>query len=569
MRIKRVSVDGFASGEHRGLEVESIDGGSLLLRGGSRTGKTLTFNAIIYNLLGAQETIDLATGRQNEVEIKFTDGKKFFRGNPEADYDNGEEGFSGSEASDKFADDLGETKLVKSHFAHSHIGKMPLDDLSRSQRISLIRSVTNKELEQRLTRLQDAEAQLNQLVIEAQDTRRRVSEKQEDIEQQISSLESQKKKYQQLQEQISSGELAALSEQLKRDEELEERLDNLFKEKESLRKRLRKLNRKKRKQQNYESEVTQIIAEAVNDFVCPTCDRRITTEKAKNRIDRGYCPYCGREHSLKELKYKISEKINQSDGLLEELESEIDESQERRSEINDQVKKIQEQKPEIENLDGFVKRRLDNYDHDIDRVKDHVAEELEGIVRNLDKLQSRKEDIDEKFKQTDQKAIAYSEALESTTEKVEELTEKSFDADIKIFAEAWEEAYNQMNSNLDLEINMTEEGDIRFPGQNNLREYDRGGNLSGSELHLLNISFVCTLSQFATENDALDLDTLVFDEPFSNLQEEDNLNAALDYLLNLEKQLIITTSNESLDSRFDNVKILEREPLQSRISDFV
>ena len=271
----------------------------------------------------------------------------------------------------------------------------------------------------------------------------------------------------------------------------------------------------------------------------------------------------------KNWKNKIGKRIDQSDDLLEELEAEIDELQEQRSEVNNQIKQIQGEKPEIENLDGFVKRRLDNYDHNIGRVKDHVAEELEVISSNLKELRSEKDDLDERFEKIDQKATAYSEALESTTEKVRELTEESFEADIEVFTEAWEDAYNEMNSNLELEINMTEEGDIRFPGQNNLREYDRGGNLSGSELHLLNISFVCTLSQFATENDALDLDTIVLDEPFFKLQEDGNLNAALEYLLSLEKQLVITTSNESLDGRFDNVKILEREPLQSRISDFV
>jgi len=110
---------------------------------------------------------------------------------------------------------------------------------------------------------------------------------------------------------------------------------------------------------------------------------------------------------------------------------------------------------------------------------------------------------------------------------------------------------------------------VRFPGQNNLREYDRGGNLSGSELHLLNISFVCTLSRFATENELLDWDTIVFDEPFANLQEEENKEAAVDYLLGLEKQLVVTTSDDSLDERFENVEIMEREPMQMRISDFI
>jgi predicted YcjX-like family ATPase len=61
------------------------------LRGGSRTGKTLTFNALLYNLLGAQHTIDLATGQKNKVELGFTNETRYFRGNPRAEYEkNGE-----------------------------------------------------------------------------------------------------------------------------------------------------------------------------------------------------------------------------------------------------------------------------------------------------------------------------------------------------------------------------------------------------------------------------------------------------------------------------------------------
>jgi len=569
MRIDHLGVEEFASGEHRGKDIESIDGESLLLRGGSRTGKTLTFNAIIYNLLGARETIDVAAGRQNKVKIGFTDGTSFYRGTPEAEFDDGDEVFSGSIASEKFADHLGDTELVKSHFVHSHIGKMPLDDLSRSKRISLIRSVTNIELERRLTRFMNAEAQLDQLVVEAEDSRRRVSEKQEDLERQIGDLESQEEKHMKLQKKIESGELATLSDQLKRNQELEESLDGLFKEKEGLRKRLRKLHRKKRKQQNYDSEVKDIIAEAVNDFVCPACDRRITSKKAKNRIDSGYCPYCGRQHSLEELKNRIGERINQSDDLLDELESEIEELQEQRDAYNERIEHIRDERPEIGDLDGFVKRRLDNHDHDIDRVREHVQEELEKLSENLDDLRSEKEVVDEEFERVEQKVNAYSEAFESASENVEELTEESFEADIQVFTEAWEDAYNEMNSNLGLEIRMTEEGDIRFPGQNNLREYDRGGNLSGSELHLLNISFACTLSQFATESGVLEWDTVVLDEPFANLQEEDNMEAALDYISGLDCQLIATSSDDSLDGRFDRVEVLEREPMQMRISDFI
>jgi len=569
MRIDSLDIEEFAGGEHRGMEIESVSSDSQLLRGGSRTGKTLTFNAILYNLLGAQHTIDLATGRQNEVELEFTDETRFFRGNPEAEYERDGETLQGSTASEAFSEDLGDTTLLKSLFVHSHIGKMPLDDLSRSQRTKLIRSVTNRELEQRISRLEDAEEQLDELVIETKDTKRRLSEEESDLDRQISDLESQKEKYDRLESQIESGELAELSQQPKKDEQVEDRLDELFKEKEGLRKRLRKLPRKKRKQENYESEVNDIIAEAVNDFVCPTCDRRITTEKAKNRIQRGYCPYCGRNHSLDELKQRLSRKIEESDDLLDDLKEEIEELQEQRDEVSDQIDELKEDRPELEELDGFTKRRLDNYDHNIQQVRDHVQEELESISTSLEELESERESLDEQIERVEQKFEAYSDAYDHASELVDELAEESFEAGIQEFSEAWEEAYNQMNSNLQLEISISEEGRIQFPGRNNLREYDRGGNLSGSELHLLNISFACTLGSFATESGVVDWDAIVLDEPFSNLQEEENREAALEYILSLDKQTIVTTSNTSIDSRFDQVEVLEREPLQTQIGDFV
>jgi len=569
MKIDSLDIEEFAGGEHRGMTIESVSNDSQLLRGGSRTGKTLTFNAILYNLLGAQHTVDLATGRQNEVELEFTNDRRFFRGNPEAEYEIDDETLQGSTASETLSEDLGDTTLLKSLFVHSHIGKMPLDDLSRSQRTKLIRSVTNRELEQRISRLEDAEEQLDELVIETKDTKRRLSEEESDLDRQISDLESQKEKYDRLESQIESGELAELSQQLKKDEQVEDRLDELFKEKEGLRKRLRKLHRKKRKQENYESEVNDIIAEAVNDFVCPTCDRRITTEKAKNRIQRGYCPYCGRNHSLDGLKQRLSRKIEESDDLLDDLKEEIEELQEQRDEVSDQIDELKEDRPELEELDGFTKRRLDNYDHNIQQVRDHVQEELESISTSLEELKSERESLDEQIERVEQKFEAYSDAYDHASELVDELAEESFEAGIQEFSEAWEEAYNQMNSNLQLEISISEEGRIQFPGRNNLREYDRGGNLSGSELHLLNISFACTLGSFATESGVIDWDAIVLDEPFSNLQEEENREAALEYILSLDKQTIVTTSNTSIDPRFDQVEVLEREPLQTQIGDFV
>jgi DNA repair exonuclease SbcCD ATPase subunit len=216
-----------------------------------------------------------------------------------------------------------------------------------------------------------------------------------------------------------------------------------------------------------------------------------------------------------------------------------------------------------------VKRRLDEYNHNIQQLREHVEEELVNISESLDQAKEDKQDLKEQGKKVEQRIEQYSAALESASEMAEKLSDESFEAGIQEFSEAWEEAYNAMNSNLELDIDIDEEGRVRFPGRNSLREYDRGGNLSGSELHLLNISFACTLSKFATQNNVIDWDVVVLDEPFSNLQEQKNRKAALNYVTGLDNQVIVTTSNESLGPEFDNVEVLEREALQTRIGDFV
>jgi len=222
MRIDSLDIEEFANGEHRGNTVEDIGGENLLFQDGSRTGKTLTFNALLYNILGARHTTDLAVGRQNEVGVKFTDGTRFFRGNPRSEYGYESQASTGTEASEDLEDRIGSSDLIKSHFVHSHLGKMPLDNLSRNRRISLIRAVTDDELRRRLSKLERAEEQLEQLVVETKDDSRRILQDLDDVERQIRDLESQKSKHEDIQEKIESGELAEISSQLQKNKQLED-----------------------------------------------------------------------------------------------------------------------------------------------------------------------------------------------------------------------------------------------------------------------------------------------------------------------------------------------------------
>lgn len=114
MKLNELHSREFAKDEYKGFEHTNIAGENLLIQGGNRTGKTLTFNAILYNLLGAQETIDLSTGRNNNVSLEFTDGVEFRRGKLGARFRDGDIEKSDDEAQEELAEWLRKICLRRS-----------------------------------------------------------------------------------------------------------------------------------------------------------------------------------------------------------------------------------------------------------------------------------------------------------------------------------------------------------------------------------------------------------------------------------------------------------------------
>lgn len=119
-----------------------------------------------------------------------------------------------------------------------------------------------------------------------------------------------------------------------------------------------------------------------------------------------------------------------------------------------------------------------------------------------------------------------------------------------------------MAPDLAVEIDLLPDGSIILPGNDGPREY---GELSTGEVRLLNISFVFTLVQQATdgEDQGHNLECVAMDEPFANIDEDLRVNT-IGVLRESDIQFIITTSNGDLTQRFDpdQVKSLNRMHIQ-------
>lgn len=572
MKIDAIEVGRFAREVYSNEppDKDDIDGRSLLIFGENRSGKTLTFNAILYCLLGAQETIDLSTGRRNRVSLSFDSGSTFIRGQPQALFDDGDRTLESQDAQEQMEEMLQDSDLIKYHFLHSRIGFLPLEGLSKSERLSLIRKVTHNELEVQIRYHNRAAEYLEDLSVRARDSRRRRAEELPDLRDQLSNVEWQLEQHQQARQLIESGEMEEIAEQLRRNQALNEELDELFKEREGLRQKINKVNRKKRQHENYNREVIELIAEAVNDFVCPACDHRISTEKAKNRLNNSICPYCGEQRSLTELKENLEERVEGSGELVAELEEELRDLRQQRSDIETEIEALTEELPELSELDAGTKRLLEEHDYDTANLGPEVEEHIESAQAAQHELAAEIEHIESQIEAEEQRADAYEESLDGAYAAVEELEEQSFQEDIQRFASTWSEYNQEMSESIGLEVRVTDEGEVIVPGEEGLRYYDRGGDLSDSEIRLLNYSFVYTLNEFALESGLIDWETFVLDEPFASL-DTDSTNELLDFFENSVKQFIITSSDDTVRDRFesDDVLSLHRSPIQAEIGDFI
>lgn len=577
MQVDAIDVERFAKEEYPGTTITDISGQDTVILGGNRSGKTLTFNALLYNLLGAKNTIDLTTGRNNSVTLKFTNGASFHRGTPEAEYAYQDTPVTGGEATQDFTrflcadatEQVTAEEIINTHFLHSHLDRLPLSSLKAEQRVALIRAIVNRDTQTQIEAHQQAHDHLQSAINKWVADRDRLDNDITDVRDELRSAEAQRDNYENLLGLLESGQLATIADELARHSEIREQLSDLYSEREDLRQRKRSQSKLRTKWQRYqEEERNAVIADATNDFVCPVCEDRVSPELATRRLERGQCPFCAEKHDLSELKSSIDAKIDQAEEEITSLTEQIDAITERMAEIDDEITDLQESKPEIQDLDGFVERQLRQNDYQVEGLAEEAEEELAKNQETIAACEQELEDLEAERDALEERISAYRESLDFADERVTELETASKRDDVDTFRDRWSAYYQEMAGDIGLGIVVSDDGDILIPGTDDeTRHYDQAGDLSDSEVRLLNISFAVTVNEFAREAGLTEWNTIVLDEPFANL-DSDGEEDLITFMTDSDTQFIFTTSDETLQEQFDVTAELERNHIQSTLDMF-
>lgn len=566
MKLDSIDIREFSQQEeYTNPSAEDVGGQSLLIKGENRSGKTLTFNALCYILLG--DTINASPGRGSELEVGFTDGSRFYRGLPNMVYETDDGEYEAAAARSKLREKTGEKDLLEAFFLHSHIEELPLENLSASDRLNLIRGVTDPDQQSRIWYHSEAVERLEWMEGQTRDESRKIGETIDELRKKISSFESQERKAEKIVSMGESGQLDEIQRVLSEHEELDEELQELFKRKDGIRKQLDQKRNRRDQFRTYEKEIDELISEAVNDFVCPTCETSVSSQKAQNRLDNNQCPFCGRRTSIADLREELRAKQEDSEGMADEIQDEIDELKAEREEVEREIERIKAEMPTLEELDGDARRRLNTHNQDVQAVVEAAEEELEDVRAKLDDRSSQLTHLEDEAEVLQERIDWVEEAKEFAIEQVEELREESHSDSVVNFSEEWTEVFETVAPSISQEIGIGEDGGVFLPGTPD-REY-AGDDLSDSERQLLNLTFAITLSKFR-DDDLATLETIVLDEPFNHL-DDTSTEEVLEYILEDERrQYVFTSSNQVVWDAVPDAQMLELERgrIQSELTDF-
>lgn len=562
MKISRINVDRFSIEESPTINRDNIGGEDLLFFGGNRSGKTLTFNAVLYGLYGREATFDVSPGRGADTAIYFDSGDVIRRSDTHTYQRNGDD-----YSPDAIREYVGPEDIVKLQFLHSNVNNQPLSELKEQELLDIIRTTLSSDLQIEIDRHTAAKSYLEhriEMVSRGDGKKPSLSEmKKEKQNINIGEMENRLEKIEHLWSLFESGEIVSIRDRLQRDDEISSQLKELTKRRRKLRDELRQTKRELRETERYTDKVNNIIIDAMEELPCPICDSLVSESTAEDRLTRGDCPHCGQSRSISDLKSDIRKQVDQADEAVEPLKEKIENLESEISDIDDKITELRDEEPELEEVDSLVEKALDNADYDIDIARDETKEWLEEYKADIEADREHLQELEERIERRESEIEKYEESIEIAKSRIDELTSQSFEEEVREFQEQWSENYQMLAPELSANITIDPEGEVRIPGTgpNEPRVYDQ---LSSGEQRLLNISFAFTLAQLADrESNKNHCEVLIMDEPLTNVEEEIK-KSVIASLLDSDVQCIITTSNEQIRSLFRsrNVKNLDRIELE-------
>lgn len=443
--------------EYERLE-KTLEGKSFFVQGTNSTGKTTTFDAIIYAIFGS-EFIDRSV-KIAETRVWLSNGETSFKverrynTEPKMKILNIGKEIKGSKQ-------VNQKLFELFNIPNQNYAKIIIDAfrVPQNDEKSLITSCSQKQLEYVITSFLSCP----EVIEERQTIEKNISYlhlKQEALEIRKNNLVGDlkdfdlkelrnKNHYTEVKEFIDQFELGKIDKTvsaLEENEDIAQKIKNLVSLKtsksEELFRNARELNDKK---EYYNRELLDVIKQTLSVLVCPVCSKEIDVTKIVNRKRMSKCPFCGQDHYDGKLYELLEKEILESNVKMRELIEKDEEIKYEVKRISSEINVLNDEKLHVK-VNAVILRILENA-----KDKRNLKEEYEkynSILKKyedeFEKIRIFKHEVSNEIDQAEneikrisediQKSITYrNDVLENKSkEKIDEFTKKLNDIYSKI-----------------------------------------------------------------------------------------------------------------------------------------
>lgn len=569
-KIDSIRIGKFYALEYPGTSKPvNIGGSNLIIRGKHKTGKSTTFDALMYGFLGYKgisrdikmadveiilsndiETIKIHNRYKTpvNVEIRTKDGS-------------GPKNFNGSEATTELYSKIGGLKdtymlfyslMLPQRDEDTILGKYKNEDFNRIVNFFSRSDDAFSSYEEVNNKIKEVELTIDML----NRNLRSVEEKSLETTQEISSTEKYCEDIKNFLTLYENGFLKLLVKELSDNKELAQKISGLTSKNTGIEQDIRKINKKIGElERYYGAQVLDAIKTSIELLTCPVCNSGINFDRLENDISYKKCPYCRTDGYSWELYNKMADKI-------ESAKTELPELREKRDELTDEVgrvkKELQELKSKlksienknisettvriIEKLESHDQSYLDTKYDDNKKKLDKLASDLDTLKENAGLLESTRKDLAD----NKNKLAAERDALILELSK---LNEKLNDGAIQTFETTFNETYAKLSGERASKIKY-KEGTIILLNklEDTIRERDARNkhDLSVAERRLLDIALMLTFTELNKKNKRINIDFTIIDDLTEDINDEwkESVEGYIKSITN--HQFIILTSEETL-----------------------
>lgn len=552
-RIKKINIKEFATPEYCGV-LCTPDGKNCLIWGPHRSGKSTTYDGLLYGVLGNKAVLRPSIGKA-DVSITLSNGsidmKVTRKYRKSLLVEIGNEKCEGVEAASILQEYLG---IDPDNYRTFRGITLP----QRSETDSILQLTNAKELtpiierfgsdkkfsqikDLALTSLDEIETVVKQLEVQDLD----MAHEETGAKQRISSTKYQINQLKDYVKNYESGKLEKLVQTLEKNPEIKNQLQKLEHEFQQLQREDLRLRRLVGTATHKYVDKTpeEVVENVLLKVVCPVCESVIGAERIQNRIKNKYrCPLCNEQYSWDildkaELKVEESKKV-------EEWSERIKEINQRKTEIDDEKKKI-----------NF------EYSHETTRrvIKEQISKkDYTGVKEKLERANELLKDDEERLKKLDMARGQNKEELNELKNKKDFIKYLINNLkDTKSLEKAEDGFENKINTIFRRITNSGtiidyENGEIHLVEQYGSRERKRRArdkyDISVGEKRALDISIVLSLFLMNQESRYYNIDFIILDDVTEGILDDAWKNNLIEIIakIGINTQLVCTSYDKQI-----------------------